>query len=238
MTFILLTGAGFSRNWGGWLASEAFEYLIGCTELDGDLKALLWKGKATGGGFEDALADLQIEYARTAHPATKKRLDTLQSALAGMFNAMDNAFATTAFESTNDSRFMIRTFLVRFDAIFTLNQDLLLERHYLDDNVALSSARRWSGWQMPGLKLLHPNTPYFDPNLAKIALRAPDSSAFQEQGGSQPYYKLHGSSNWHSNAGERMLIMGSRIPSFSRDSKKSEFGIPQSAVGRISRLGD
>src|SRR5208282_3912703 len=143
-----------------------------------------------------------------------------------------------AFESTNDSRFMIRTFLVRFDAIFTLNQDLLLERHYLDDNVALSSARRWSGWQMPGLKLLHPNTPYFDPNLAKIALRAPDSSAFQEQGGSQPYYKLHGSSNWHSNAGERMLIMGSRIPSFSRDSKKSEFGIPQSAVGRISRLGD
>ena len=33
MTYILLTGAGFSRNWGGWLASEAFEYLIGCGEI-------------------------------------------------------------------------------------------------------------------------------------------------------------------------------------------------------------
>ena len=31
---------------------------------------------------------------------------------------------------------------------------------------------------------------------------------------------------------------GSGIPSFSRDSKKPEFGIPQAAVGRISRLGD
>ena len=29
MTFILRTGAGFSRNWGGWLASETFEYLLG-----------------------------------------------------------------------------------------------------------------------------------------------------------------------------------------------------------------
>jgi hypothetical protein len=29
MPHYLLTGAGFSRNWGGWLANEAFEYLLG-----------------------------------------------------------------------------------------------------------------------------------------------------------------------------------------------------------------
>jgi hypothetical protein len=34
MTHILLTGAGFSYNGGGWLASEAFEHLLGCTEID------------------------------------------------------------------------------------------------------------------------------------------------------------------------------------------------------------
>ena len=50
MTYILLTGAGFSRNWGGWLASEAFEYLIGCGELDSDLRTLLWDGEGKGGG--------------------------------------------------------------------------------------------------------------------------------------------------------------------------------------------
>ena len=32
MPCVLLTGAGFSRNWGGWLAIEAFEYLLGCPE--------------------------------------------------------------------------------------------------------------------------------------------------------------------------------------------------------------
>jgi hypothetical protein len=33
MSRILLAGAGFSRNWGGWLADEAFEYLLGCVDL-------------------------------------------------------------------------------------------------------------------------------------------------------------------------------------------------------------
>jgi hypothetical protein len=56
----LLTGAGFSRDSGDWLASEAFEYLLGCSEIDVELRDRLWKSKS-GGGFEDALADLQIE---------------------------------------------------------------------------------------------------------------------------------------------------------------------------------
>jgi hypothetical protein len=64
MTFILLTGAGFSRNWGGWLSSQTFEYLLGSPELDDDLRALLWRSKEACGGFEDALAELQEEHAR------------------------------------------------------------------------------------------------------------------------------------------------------------------------------
>ena len=56
MAHYLLTGAGFSYNWGGWLASEAFEYLLGAPEIDAELRALLWKNKEAGGGFEDALA--------------------------------------------------------------------------------------------------------------------------------------------------------------------------------------
>ena len=56
MTPILLTGAGFSHNWGGWLASEAFEYLLGCTEIDQGTRQLLWASRDEGGGFEDTLA--------------------------------------------------------------------------------------------------------------------------------------------------------------------------------------
>jgi hypothetical protein len=45
---ILLTGAGFSHNWGGYLAKEAFDYLLGVTETDEDLRRILWADQAKG----------------------------------------------------------------------------------------------------------------------------------------------------------------------------------------------
>jgi hypothetical protein len=59
---------------------------------------------------------------------SEKKLRGLQAALAGMFNQMDQAISATTFETNNDLRYSVTTFLIRFDAIFTLNQDLLLER--------------------------------------------------------------------------------------------------------------
>ena len=35
------------------------------------------------------------------------------------------------------------------DAIFTLNQDLLLDRHYLNDNINRQQSQKWNGWQIP-----------------------------------------------------------------------------------------
>jgi hypothetical protein len=90
MTRILLTGAGFSRNWGGWLASEAFEYLLGCTEIDQETRRLLWRSKESGGGFEDTLADL----ASAKDAQGKKRYDDLTAALVGMFYAMGQGFSS------------------------------------------------------------------------------------------------------------------------------------------------
>jgi hypothetical protein len=59
---LLLTGAGFSYNWGGYLASEAFEFLLSVTDGDDDLRALLWRDHQAQLGFEDTLAKLQREY--------------------------------------------------------------------------------------------------------------------------------------------------------------------------------
>jgi SIR2-like domain len=208
---VLLTGAGFSRNWGGWLATEAFEYLIGCAEVDDHLRHLLWQHKSRGGGFEDALAELQLENSRGGHESIKKQLDDLRAAIVGMFNAMDQAFGSVSFEPQNVIQYQVRSFLVRFDAIFTLNQDLLLERHYFDENISLSQPRRWSGWQLPGTKPFGPTPHIYDPMLAKTAMRAPeDATSFKEQPGLQPYYKLHGSTNWTGGGGGggRLIIMG------------------------------
>jgi hypothetical protein len=218
MTFIVLTGAGFSRNWGGWLANEAFEYLLGCPELDANLRHLLWQSKNNGGGFEDALAQLQQEYQRSKNAESEKPLRDLQAALLGMFNSMNQSFQGTSFEPQDelnqmhrDSRTTVQNFLMQFDAIFTLNQDLLLERHYLNDNIMLRN-QKWRGWQIPGMRPLpDPNpSPAFHPAAASIPLRVPHQP-FTVATAMQPYFKLHGSSNWLDDAGEkshRLLIMG------------------------------
>src|SRR5687768_17364406 len=59
--FHLLLGAGFSRNWEGWLASEADEYLLGHPLVDGAIRELLWRHRKTG-GFEAALGELQTKH--------------------------------------------------------------------------------------------------------------------------------------------------------------------------------
>jgi hypothetical protein len=123
-----------------------------------------------------------------------------------MFGDMEKAFARVKFEFQSDLEFLVRSFLVRFDAIFTLNQDLLLERHYLDGNVALSSYRRWSGWQIPGMKPVPGiSMGLVDTNTGRWI---PDPSTQIIQGGLQPYIKLHGSSNWTDGSGKELLVMG------------------------------
>ena len=206
MGFVVLLGAGFSRNWGGWLASEAFEYLLSCPQVDADIRNLLWSCRRKG-GFEEALAELQADFARKADAQTEQRLTKLQDATLQMFADMDKAFAgLPSFEPQNDMAYLVRSFLVRFDAIFTLNQDLLMERYYLDGNVALSSYRRWTGWQVPGMRATAPSGL---PDPGRTRWSPLDPSEFAVSSNLQPYFKLHGSTNWiDSSSGRPMLVMG------------------------------
>jgi hypothetical protein len=93
MPHYLLTGAGFSANWGGWVASEAFEYLLGTPEImaDTQLRDPLWKYQAAG-GFEDALAELQRGYSPGfSQQWTAKHLTRFQGAVGRMFDDMNPA---------------------------------------------------------------------------------------------------------------------------------------------------
>lgn len=204
---LLLTGAGFSRNWGGWLASEAFEYLLGAPEVGDDLRRRLLEDKLGGKGFEDTLGELQERFRTHQEPAVGKIVDDLTAALVGMFNLMDQGFAQIAFEPQNVVQYLVAEYLARFDAIFTLNQDLLLERHYLNQNVGLAQSRRWSGFQLPGVRVLNPH-PGGDPRPTPMWVQTPDPATFTVAGGAQPYFKLHGSSNFVNNPGGRILVMG------------------------------
>ena len=204
MNPIILLGAGFSRNWGGWLASEAFEYLLGCPEIARNerLKKLLWKHQHSG-GFEDALSAVQRDHNRSTY---SDDLRAFQSAVGRMFDAMNHGYAARpGFEFQQHKSLMVRTFLVRINAIFSLNQDLLLEQHYLNDNVQLGSNGERDGWQIPGMALqvdsLQPLQPRATGRWIPTGQIRPDQRM-------QPLYKLHGSSNWRDNSNGSLLIMG------------------------------
>jgi hypothetical protein len=198
MTRILLTGAGCSYNWGGMLASEVFSYLIGCDEIDDELRRLLWRDR----NFEDVLAALQ----RATDDEGKRRYQLLVSALAGMFNGMGQAFMQREFEFRNppDTRYSLQSFLARFDAIFTLNQDTLLEQKY----IPLVGPPKWGRAHLPGIKYL--GSPQLTGSVYdRIAVMEPNPGDFQMPPGIQPYIKLHGSCNWNDGpSGGRILIMG------------------------------
>jgi hypothetical protein len=73
----------------------------------------------------------------------KQRLDAFQAAIDRIFSDMDRGFATyPSWEFTNQRERMMLSALVKFDAIFSLNQDLLFERFYFNHNVLLESLQR------------------------------------------------------------------------------------------------
>lgn|SRR5260221_2429222 len=123
MGLILLTGAGFSRNWGGWLASEAFEYLVGCDGLHPRVRTMLWNHKDKG-GFEAVYQSLKDG---ATNPTDRDVFQGFHVMVTGMFHSMGYGFQH-ALVGTN-----ILNFLATFDAIFTLNQDTLLELKYPGD---------------------------------------------------------------------------------------------------------
>jgi hypothetical protein len=134
MKLVLLLGAGFSCNWGGWNASEVNDYLPTRHTLRADWHVTqVLRRTANEGGFEAALTEIQDAYEKSPTPINKAHVETLQSAIADMFSEMEAGFANiTDWNFHHAAEYKIAHFLGGFDAIFTLNQDLLFERHYRD----------------------------------------------------------------------------------------------------------
>lgn len=215
MTHILLTGAGFSRNWGGWLADEAFEYLLGCPEITPGIHTKLWKSKNENLGFENTLQELRDEEGEQA----AKDVRTFEQMLESMFNSMNNGFKQIEFNPAFDAHTIggspeyVRRFLVHFDAIFTLNQDCLLELQYNTDHFNRWSDGRWRSMYSPGIEPLKLG----GSNVAPPGLFQPGSNDYQLDRNRQPYFKLHGSSNWRTGDSTLLIMGGNKGPDIEKN---------------------
>jgi len=202
MANILLLGAGFSKNWGGLLAREFVEELIADPQLrdDKNMRDLLF---AHQNNFEKALEVLQLANAKEPK-ANGEPLKRLEDAINRLFGKMNGILENQQFYLLDanghlDGATRPELFLTQFRQLFTLNQDLLLEYNYLDDQRYLNGV--WNSVGLPGLV----------PVTKKVGNKTFSSPTFAP-GGSldvpstmQPYYKLHGSVNW---SGNGMMIMG------------------------------
>jgi hypothetical protein len=213
MQHLLLTGAGFSHNWGGYLASEAFEFLLSVTDADDDLRSLLWSGHQAGLGFEDTLAKLQREYESEWTAQREQDLRNLLSAVQRMFGSMTLAFSQTPFEPqlTDPKLGGVVKFLSKFDAIFTLNQDTLLEQQYFplagqDDFPQSLQSPGYIAAYRPGIVRALDNSTY-GPLANRIELYKPDENLMPLPR-LQPYIKLHGSIDIKQSDREIMLVIG------------------------------
>lgn len=79
-------------------------------------------------GFEQVLVDLQL----SSDPDDHRRHNALITAVVGIFYGMNNGFMHTKFEFEDPPQvaYSLQSFLSRFHALFTLNQDALIEQHY------------------------------------------------------------------------------------------------------------
>jgi hypothetical protein len=200
----LLLGAGFSHNWGGWLASEVFDYLLGAPGIavDAELRRLLWKHRAFG-GFEGAMEELQLTIDKD--PNSQYRYASMLVAVDRMFRDMNAGLEAHAFEFTQNMSMQVGRFLARFDAIFTLNQDLLLEQHYVQ-NLPAYGHPRFTAAALP-LMRRHPSADPMKSNSWAASTWSPGGTS-EVANHTQPIYKLHGSSNWFNATGQMMVVGG------------------------------
>lgn len=195
MAKILLTGAGFSRNWGGWLANEAFEYLLGVDDLHPRVRRMLWDHKEKKTGFEGVYTALR---GAATNETEREVFQAFDAAVAGMFHVMRGGFESVTMDAS------VLSFFASFQAIFTLNQDTLLELKYMGlsaDDIRLASSGVYFGVEAPGLRRAR-DTEWMPPGFY-----TPADPPFGVRDRFQPYFKLHGSSNWAATDGGKLMLL-------------------------------
>lgn len=203
----ILTGAGWSRNWGGRLAEELWQDLMGHPAVQGNssLRELLLQESS----FEEALGRVHAE------PFTPSDRQALEQALLDAFITMDREIARPHHDPWINI-YKVQDLLFRFwgqpgetvnaGYIFTLNQDLWPERYLYNGHVRGVAAA------LPGLRR-RPNQRLFTTDIGSYGDKfvmepIADPAANGQLRRSFNVIKLHGSFNWRTTNGRNAMIVG------------------------------
>lgn len=204
----ILTGAGWTRNWGGQLASEVWQCLVGNRAIQ--QRAAVRELLLEEGSFEAAAGRLQTA------PFNAGDRQTYERTLMDAFVAMDAEVARPDHDPCINLH-KVQELLFRFwgqrgdyvDAgyFFTLNQDLWPERYLYNHHVMSAAAP-----VLPGLHR-RANQRLFEADLGRynetFVMQPVSNWATPLQlRGTFNVIKLHGSFNWRTPDGRNAMIIG------------------------------
>jgi hypothetical protein len=209
---VLLTGAGFSKNYGGFLAKTFRSHLLSepLIKQNRILERWISQRKQT---FETVLSELQKAYEVLGEAEdARKNYEEFQQAVYNVFSEMDDVIRRRAPSLSRSFEplavnFFIDKFAPKGQAgfLFTLNQDMVLEHHY-HQHYAASPAI------LPGI---NGHAQYFTGNLRDFPLNDLTVSVPAGQYRRPLYFdgflhiiKLHGSFNWKSAEDQRVMVIG------------------------------
>lgn len=206
--YILLTGAGFTHNFGTPLADEMWSAIFNDEQIQAEhkIKSLLKSNCCDYEKIYDIIMNGSY---------TEKERGAFDNALYSAYKDIDSTIIN--FIKTRSSTHNIRQLISLFSDenrktfFFTLNQDLFIERFY-----SYNYRKIWMKPIIPGIKnksnwfskkfenLLEPSDYCKVPNEVELN-NDPDSLD-----GNFFYVKLHGSCNWIDSNSERLILTGNR----------------------------
>lgn len=246
---VLLTGAGFSKDFGALLANELWCYLLDSVKLNENIKKELLKHPDN---YEEVYEKLN-----------KNDLSIYNTELLEIFKLMDkNLLYDWEKRNVQTLEKLINIFLSdqKYNFIFTLNQDLLLERYILTQTDNTTS--RTSDFPPVGDCITMSDEvrlffPYLNYNLTKI-VRGHDNACVQQpthytyedfekeiefnyippRKNMINYIKLHGSYNWQDSDGYVTAATGKQKDSYISKSKilKPQWILFEKALKRKVKL--
>ncbi len=205
---ILLTGAGFTANFGGLLAREMWSKILNNKKLDEvpEIKKILMNN-----------FDFEAVYAEVINSGsfTVDQKSLFQKVVIESYGDMDETLKNASvgrFAEYGIFWNYVTNFLGLFNGSrsepgvhFTLNQDLLLERTQAGIPLGITAVKYreyWDSLPTGQINLSRPITLYDDVGLEEFKEKHLSSTGF-------PYYvKLHGSQGWLSSDGNNQMVLG------------------------------
>ena len=195
---ILLTGAGFTKNFNGFLSSDMWEQFFNNPKMSDKLKSLMRRGSRSDDdyfNYEDVVQKVMVD------DDYRDSRDVIKAIVEETYNRQQeniNRYSSDHASLIGRLRNLVFTHIGLF---FTLNQDTFVER-YLHE---------------PGTQIL--SLPYLEaisfPDDGDIPFKLPEQKDIDAV--SMPilsgdkyvnYIKLHGSKNWYDSQGKNFPVIG------------------------------